>query len=157
VKIGNGDSMLPPGINVRGGGRGDGGYVVAAGSVIPAGEYRVAGSVLALAPLPGWLAHLLTRARTAETPQVTRRGPVPDAYVRAALEAEAAIVAATTKPGRNNQLNISAWNLARFPERDLPAGAILAVLGDAARRAGLPDTRIAPTIRSALRARRAGP
>jgi hypothetical protein len=153
--VGCADSMLPPLINVKGGRGNDGGYVVGAGSVIPAGEYRVVGSVLALASLPDWLAHLLTRPpRTEATPQATLTPRLPDRYAQAALEAEAAIVAATAKPGRNNQLNVSAWNLARFPERDLPAGVILAVLGDAARQAGLPDTRIGPTIRSALRARR---
>jgi hypothetical protein len=54
-KITNSTGRLPPLIDVRG----SGGYVVGAGSVIPAGEYRACGSVLALAPLPPWLAALL--------------------------------------------------------------------------------------------------
>jgi hypothetical protein len=67
--VGNGDSMLPPLVNVRGC-RGDGGYVVGAGSVIPDGEYRVRGSVLALATLPDWLAHLLTRPSPPRLPRL---------------------------------------------------------------------------------------
>jgi hypothetical protein len=152
-KIGNGDRNLPPLIDVRG----TGGYVVGAGSVIPGGEYRVCGSVLMLASLPGWLARLITEPPTADTPQVTRAVAAPGRYAQAALDRHAVKVAAATKPGRNNQLNASAWSLAGFPEPVLPAAAIIASLVPAAREAGLPEWRIWPTIQSALRARRGRP
>jgi hypothetical protein len=148
-KITNAPHGLPSLIDVRGAG----GYVVGAGSVIPGGSYQVQGSVLRLAPLPPWLGVLLTPPErgqpTAATPQVTR----PGSYAQAALAAEAARVAAHPEPGRNVQLNLSAWTLARFPESELPAGLILSVLGDAAQRAGLAEPEIGRTIRSGLRRR----
>jgi hypothetical protein len=155
-QIGNSTGALPKLIDVRGGGASNGGYVVGAGSVIPDGEYTVRGSVLALASLPGWLARLITDRPTAETPQVTGAVIAPDAYAQAALDAEAALVAAAPEGTRNDQLSRSAWTLARFPNRELPAGSILAVLGGAAAQAGLREPEIGRTIRSALRARRAG-
>jgi hypothetical protein len=155
-KVGNSRGALPKLIDVRGGGASNGGYVVGAGSVIPGGKYTVYGSVLALVTLPGWLAHLIARPpRTGATPQASRTGPVSDAYVRAALERQAAKVASATQPGRNTQLNASVYNLAaQFPEDALPAGAIIAAFREAGRQSGLPAWRIDPTIRSALRAAR---
>jgi hypothetical protein len=155
-KIGNGDRNLPSLIDVRGAG----GYVLGAGSVIPDGEYRACGSVLTLASLPGWLARLITE-RPGATPQAITSPMTPlgpgSRYVQAALDRHAAKVAAATKPGRNNQLNASVWSLAGFPEPVLPAAAIIASLVPAAREAGLPESRIWPTIQSALRARRGRP
>jgi hypothetical protein len=149
--ITNSRGSLPPLIDVRG----VGGFVLGAGSVIPDGEYRVCGSVLALASVPGWLARLITERPTGDTPQVTRTVPVSgDAYAQAALDAEAALVAAAPEGCRNNQLSRSAWTLARFPNRELPAGSILAALGGAAAQAGLSRREAERTIRSALRARR---
>jgi hypothetical protein len=150
-KIGNSPGGLPPLIDVRG----SGGYVVGAGSVIPDGEYRVLGPVLVLASLPEWLARLIAERPTPDTPQVTGPVTAPGAYARAALAAEAERVAAATEPGRNDQLNRSAWSLARFPNADLPAEVILAALGGAAYQAGLREPEIGQTIRSGLR-RRAG-
>jgi hypothetical protein len=48
-------SPLGPGIDVRGPGRKTGGYVVAPGSVVPAGEYRILRDH-PIADLPTWLA-----------------------------------------------------------------------------------------------------
>lgn len=59
---------------------------------------------------------------------------------RAALDAEAGIVASTPEPGRNVQLNESAYTLARFvASGQLSEHELTAVLIDAAARAGLPD------------------
>jgi hypothetical protein len=149
--IGNSPGRLPPLIDVRGAG----GYVLGAGSVIPPGEYRVAGSVRALAALPAWLARLITERPAPGTTPVTAIVLRPGAYVRAALDGEVTKVAATTEPGRNNQLNASVYKLAaRYPERVLPAAAIVPAFREAGRQAGLPDWRITPTIQSALRAAR---
>jgi hypothetical protein len=150
-KITNSTGGLPPLVDVRGAG----GYVVGSRSVIPGGEYQVCGSVRALASLPGWLARLVTWQPTADTPQVKGTPSLPDAYAQAALEAEAALVAAAPEGCRNHQLNRSAFTLARFPDSLLPASAILAALGGAAQQAGLREPEIGQTIRSGLR-RRAG-
>jgi hypothetical protein len=132
--------------------RGDGGYVVGPLSVIGGREYQVSGSVRALAPLPGWLARLC--APRSVTGHVTDHAPVNGAYAQAALDAEAALVAAAPEGCRNDQLNRSAHALGRFPNSQLPASAILAALGAAAQQAGLAEPEIGRTIRSALRARR---
>jgi hypothetical protein len=149
-KITNSAGSLPPLIDVRG----SGGFVVGAGSVIPAGEYTVRGSVLALATLPEWLARLITDRPTAETPQVTGTVIAPGAYAQAALDAEAALVAAAPEGCRNHRLFSSAYALARFPDRELPAAVIMPALRDAAHRAGLREPEVSRTIRSALRTRR---
>lgn len=150
VSVGS-NGGLAPGVDVRGAG----GYVVGAGSVIGGRRYRVAGSVLMLAGLPPWLAEPPAPARR-PPPAAAPAVEVPGKYVAAALEAEAALVASARQPGRNNQLNVSAWTLARFPAGELPDTVIHAVLGDAARQAGLDGDEITATIRSALRRRTGG-
>jgi hypothetical protein len=133
--------------------RGDGGYVVGPGSVIGGRPYQVANRGEAV-PLPEWLARLCVPRPV----PVAAPGPVPrspDRYAEAALELEAAVVAAAPEGCRNDQLSRSTFRLARFPERELPAATILAVLGPAAEQAGLREPEVGRTIRSALRARRA--
>ena len=70
--------------------RGDGGFVVAAGSVRPDGTYELIDDVDP-APLPPWLAGLAAKAK-ADPPAARTTAPAAGrsgAYVRAALEAEA--------------------------------------------------------------------
>jgi hypothetical protein len=141
--------QVAPRIDVRGAG----GYVVGPLSVIAGREYRLRGSVRALASLPAWLSALCV-PRPAPAPVPWAGPPASDAYAQAALDGEAVLVAAAPEGCRNDQLNRSAHALARFPDRELQAGAILAVLGAAAQRAGLREPEIGRTIRSALRARR---
>lgn len=150
VKITVSTGTVAPHVDVRG----VGGYVVGPGSVIDGRPYEVVnrGEVV---PLPGWLARLcVPRPVPVTVPGTVPRSP--DRYAQAALDAEAALVAAAPEGCRNDQLSRSAFALARFPERDLPAAAILPRLSGAAYQAGLREPEVGRTIRSALRARRTG-
>ena len=126
---------LPPLIDVRG----SGGYVLGAGSVIPAGEYRVCGSVRALASLPGWLARLITERPPAPVPR-----SVPGDH--AAL---AAWVAGQPHGNHNNGLY---WAACRVVEE----GGDPWPLVPAAVQAGHGETRARRTVLSALRRTRGG-
>lgn len=99
--------------------RAAGGYVVAPGSHVDlpdgAGAYKVANPAPP-APLPPWLAHLLTAppAPLLSAPSVA--GTVADlpAYVQAALKGEAERVTSAVTGGRNHALNKAAYNLGRL-------------------------------------------
>ncbi|MFG2002110.1 bifunctional DNA primase/polymerase [Spirillospora sp. NPDC048911] len=101
--------------------RATGGYVVAPGSHVDlpdgTGPYRVVNNVPP-APLPAWLARLLTPT-TAPTPVLGAKneaGEVADlpAYVQAALKGETERVTAAMTGGRNHALNKAAYNLGRL-------------------------------------------
>lgn len=109
------------GINVRG----DGGYVIMAPSQMADGRvYRVADEFdfWTFAAAPEWLLDLITaepekteEPRPEPGPQSEdrgrRTGSAIERYVAAAVEKECDIVARCSRGGRNNQLNISAFNL----------------------------------------------
>jgi len=109
------------GINVRG----DGGYVIMAPSQMADGRvYRVADEFdfWQFAPAPGWLLDMITaEPEKTEEPRPDpeqksedrgrRTGSAIERYVAAAVEKECEIVARCGRGGRNNQLNISAFNL----------------------------------------------
>ncbi len=136
-RFGNGRGALPAGIDVRGGGRGDGGYVLAAGSVLDrrayegkpelqaiVGDgkaYRVYNAAEVIEP-PGWLLEMLhqkpRRKRTSAEAchALLREWP---SVTQARLNAELSRIAQTSpgalrpgrdesKGGRNNQLHESA-------------------------------------------------
>ncbi|MBE9375575.1 bifunctional DNA primase/polymerase [Saccharopolyspora sp. HNM0983] len=94
--------------------RGVGGYVVAAGSVLPEGGYELIDDTPP-ADLPGWLAQAL-----APKPPVANSGPReiaavhPDSYVAAALAAEVDRVAAAPSGRQNHTLYEAALALGRF-------------------------------------------
>lgn len=101
--------------------RAAGGYVVAPGSFVDlpdgTGPYTVVNDAPP-APLPGWLADLLTAARNPALllSANPRAGAVADlpAYVQAALKGEAARVTDAEIGGRNHALNKAAYNLGRL-------------------------------------------
>lgn len=103
--------------------RGAGGYVVGPGSVVNGNTYRGCGEI-APAPLPDWLARLLTapKQRPATTPPRQPRPPAggprqPGAYAAKVLREELATILGA-KPGtRNNTLNKAAFNLGRHTAR----------------------------------------
>jgi hypothetical protein len=133
--------------------RGDGGFVVAAGSVRPDGAYELVNDRDPV-PLPGWLAALAAKAK------LSPRGPASGdgkggAYVRAALEAEVRAVVTARNGQRNDQLNKSAFALARFVPGQLSEAAYASALTEAAERAGLPGAEARRTIASALKGRTA--
>jgi hypothetical protein len=154
--------LAPPGSRVRNSAgwlgplidiRADGGYVIGAGSSIAGHAYTVLDQ-RPPAPLPGWLADLLVGA-PASTP-AGRAGPVPEgadgiAYAMAALREEARRVA-TAQPGtRNDTLNRAAFSLGQLAAAGLlPPLGVATVLGEAARRAGLPEDEARRTITSGM-------
>jgi Bifunctional DNA primase/polymerase, N-terminal len=129
-KVINSAGRLGLGIDVRAAG----GYVVGAGSVIPAGEYHVEGSVLALASLPPWLPGLLG------PPRITSPGP----QWRAGADGLAAWVAELPEGNRNAGLFWAACRAAG-------EGADPWALVPGALRAGLSDHEARQTVASAMR------
>ncbi|MFF5102016.1 bifunctional DNA primase/polymerase [Streptomyces sp. NPDC000134] len=127
-----------------------GGYVVAAGSVTPAGRYEtVCGSVPA--SVPGWLLSILRPAPA--RPAGPLRLPAVDGSraAVAALEAECAEVAAAPEGLRNTTLNRSAFKVGRFVAwGDLPRHVVEVAFQEAGQGAGLADAECRTTIRSAL-------
>lgn len=110
---------LPPigaGLDVRG----DGGHIIAPPSIHPSGQpytWRATGAD-SLAVAPDWLMQLTRhkpRPTISERAVATIRRPTnstsPGAYGRAALDAEAAALAAALPGTRNTALNRAAFNL----------------------------------------------
>ncbi|MEU4828729.1 bifunctional DNA primase/polymerase [Actinomadura sp. NPDC023710] len=142
-----------------------GGYVVAPGSFVDlpdgAGPYRIVNDVPP-APLPAWLARLLTAPRPAPSLGANSvAGTVADlpAYVQAALKGEAARVADAVTGGRNHALNKAAYNLGRLTGAGvLDHETAATVLFEAAAvhfgptRADVTPAEARATIRSALAA-----
>ncbi|GGN26201.1 bifunctional DNA primase/polymerase [Streptomyces fuscichromogenes] len=130
-----------------------GGYVVAAGSTTPQGAYDVAEAAI-VAPLPGWLAALLTEPVKPTGPPAL--APVRDGTkaARTALERECAIVAAATKggdKGRNNTLHESACKVARFVAwGHIPRHTVEEAIQAAGESTGLSAAECRTTIRSAM-------
>ena len=131
-QITNSAGRLAPRVDVRA----NGGYVVGAGSVIAGnGEYRVAGSVRALAPLPGWLAPLCTR------PEPRPRDPAEPA---GRIEHLAAWVAGQPHGNRNNALF---WAACRAVEEGHDPWPLVGAAVDA----GHDEARARRTVASAVR------
>jgi hypothetical protein len=151
--IRNSASQVGPMIDIRA----DGGFVVAAGSVRPEGAYELIDDSDP-APLPPWLATLAARAKEEPPPRrpVTSPADRSGAYLRAALGAELRAVATAPDGQRNDQLNRSAYALARFVAAgQLTEATLTAALTEAARHAGLGPGETQRTIASALKGRRA--
>jgi hypothetical protein len=121
VQLGNTAGKNPNGLGWLVDTRGHGGYVVAPGSVVVSpegtGRYEVTYDRPA-APLPGWLATLLTVHRP--TPPLechaTESGQVTDLdrYAVSALKGEVERVTDAVEGGRNAALNKAAYNLGRL-------------------------------------------
>jgi hypothetical protein len=109
--------------------RAHGGYIIASGSVVDlpgggAGRYEVTYD-RPPAPLPAWLAALLTRPRPHAPPLECRPaggGQVrePGRYARAALQGESDAVRAAAEGGRTHALNKAAYHLGQL----IAAGAL---------------------------------
>jgi hypothetical protein len=110
---GNSTGTLPEGIDVRG----SGGLVIAPGATLPDGRgYRIlSGTWNAIPELPAALAAFLKEKTTFGPSVPLPEGHAPEerdrAWALAALEGEFQKVAATTEPGRNDQLNKSACTM----------------------------------------------
>lgn len=129
-----------------------GGYVVAPGSITPAGPYAVLDDH-SPEPLPAWLHSLLTPSRSA----APSRAAIADRAVRAhryalrGLEAETASVTGAMQGERNSTLLSAARALGRFIAwGDLPRSVVEEALQQAGESAGLAPKACAATIRSGL-------
>jgi len=152
VVLRNTAALVGPGIDSRA----DGGYFVAAPSVRSEGRYRWVNWGTPPAELPEWL---LVKLRKPEPPKPV---PIPrsslDAIGDSLLRQKAEAVATARHETRNHVLNASAYALGRLVgARALDAAEVEAVLAGAARRSGLDEHEIMPTIRSGLTAGMARP
>ncbi|MFI1505183.1 bifunctional DNA primase/polymerase [Streptomyces sp. NPDC020597] len=129
-----------------------GGYVVAPGSATSDGTYEVTDDA-PVAPLPAWLATLLTEQ---PKPLTVDLAPVRDGTraARTALDRECAVIRAATEGGphgRNNTLHRSACKVARFVAwGDIPRHVVEQAIQGAGESTGLPPAECRTTIRSAL-------
>ncbi|GAA1779283.1 bifunctional DNA primase/polymerase [Luedemannella helvata] len=131
-----------------------GGYVVAAGSTVPAGRYEVTHDT-APAPLPGWLAERLRPAPLPPQEPVTvdigtgRRA----AYLNAAVTRSVAAIETAPDGTLNRTLYGASVALGQLVAGDaLCAAEVEAVLLDAAIVGGHPQAGALRTIRSGMRA-----
>lgn len=140
--------------------RGDGGYVVVPPSNL--GRYGYGWGVSPFASeggiwppmeMPDTLHELLFPTRKV-LPNGSAPTIVTTKYVDAALEREVAAVASASEGVRNDQLNRSAYALARFVRGGrLKASDYVSALTSAALRTGLGDSEIRATLASALNGR----
>ncbi|MFJ2017139.1 bifunctional DNA primase/polymerase [Streptomyces nodosus] len=127
-----------------------GGYVVAAGSITPAGPYEaLCGSVAV--PLPGWLHTILKPApKPAQAPSVAVAGQ-SRRYADVALASEAQNVATAQVGAREATLFRAARALGRFVAwGDLPRSVVEQALQAGGEAAGLSASECRATLRSAL-------
>ena len=138
--IRNSASLIGPQIDVRGAG----GYVVGAGSVVDGKPYELLDG-RPTAPLPGWIARLLTR------PPATPTQPGPRGDRRATPGRLGGLVrtVAEAKPGQRNDALY--WAACRAAELDgADPTEMTGALMDAALTAGLTESEARRTIVSAM-------
>src|SRR5271169_4342688 len=151
--LGNGRGRLAGhGIDIRGGGAGNGGYLVGPGSVHQTGViYTPVDSAMPIQPVPGWLAEVLRPAQPAEPARTTSHPASTFAALRGLVRV---VLDATPERDRNTRLF---WSACRAGEL-VSAGRVdevtaTGLLVDAATRTGLPEAEARRTIASGLRAR----
>ncbi|MEU8787871.1 bifunctional DNA primase/polymerase [Streptomyces sp. NPDC048643] len=127
-----------------------GGYVVAAGSITPAGAYEPLCGPEAV-PLPSWLQSVLRPAlKRSQAPSVTVAGQ-SRRYADVALTAEARNVASAQVGEREAKLFRAARALGRFVAwGDLPRHVVEQALQTGGEAAGLSASECRSTLRSAL-------
>lgn len=154
VDIPNSAGRLGSGVDIRG----DGGYIVAAPSVHPSGgRYRWHDEPSDPGPMTAWLVRLARPPARRPVRPVRLAGDV-SRYAAAALEAEAAAVAAAVDGTRNHTLNRAAFNLGTLVGTgQLNSEDVAGVLVDAALAAGLSAGEASRTVASGLDAGTAHP
>ncbi|MFF2923102.1 bifunctional DNA primase/polymerase [Streptomyces celluloflavus] len=146
VRLANTAGALGPLVDTRAWG----GYVVAAGSTTPTGPYEEESSA-EVAPLPGWLLHLLRPAPARPVAPLRLPAVSGSRAALAALEAECVVVAAAPDKQRNNTLNRCAFKVGRFVAwGDLPRHVAEDAFQAAGEARGLTAAECRATIRSAL-------
>ncbi|MCX4590877.1 bifunctional DNA primase/polymerase [Streptomyces sp. NBC_01549] len=127
-----------------------GGYVVAAGSITPAGPYKaISGPVTA--SLPAWLLSILKPAPVRPTGPLRLPAVNGSRAALAALERECAVVSAAPESKRNITLNRCAFKVGRFVAwGDIARHVVEDAFQAAGEAHGLPAAECRATIRSAL-------
>ncbi|MFD7405205.1 bifunctional DNA primase/polymerase [Streptomyces sp. NPDC059866] len=127
-----------------------GGYVVAAGSTLPAGRYEALSAPVA-APLPPWLQTVLQPApKSSQAPSMAVAGQ-SSRYAEVALANETRNVATAQQGSREAALFRAARALGRFVAwGDLPRHVVEQALQEAGETAGLTASECRSTLRSAL-------
>ncbi len=134
--------------------RADGGYVVAAGSVV-AGRVYVVAADRPPAPLPRWIDQRLRPATVATADSAVVLAAISDRsrYAEAALRQEIERVVAAEPGTRNHTLNTAAYSLGRLVAAGLlPENGTADALRHAGTSAGLADREATATVRSGLTA-----
>ncbi|MGW3487089.1 bifunctional DNA primase/polymerase [Streptomyces sp. NPDC001054] len=127
-----------------------GGYVVAAGSTTPAGNYEPL-NASEPAPLPAWLLSILQPVPAPSGAPLRLPAVDGSRAALAALERECAMVAAAPEGARNMTLNRSAFKVGRFVAwGDLPRHVAEDAFQGTGEAAGLTAAECRTTIRSAL-------
>jgi hypothetical protein len=168
--IGNSTSRLAPGLDIRGGGDGCGGYIVLAPSRTANGVYRWVetnspfDSHVKLAPFPQVLFELLRQPK--QKPSSWRDGLQNvkprgrgngSSYAGAALAGESARVMRSTNGTRNHSLSRAAYALGRLvADGRLDASTVEETLLPAGMATGLTESECRATISSGLKARGVG-
>lgn len=146
-----GNKPLGPLIDVRGGGNGDGGYVLGPGSVLGGRAYDVLDGQDP-APLPAWVADLLDPPAPPDVPRPVVSLSDARGSTRGRLVGLVSAVL-DAKPGERN--NVLHWAACRAAEMvatgRLDEQQVFDSLGVAAARTGLDDGEAGRTIASALR------
>ncbi|MFD8071893.1 bifunctional DNA primase/polymerase [Streptomyces sp. NPDC059718] len=127
-----------------------GGYVVAAGSIVPTGPYEAVGGPVAVS-LPRWLQSILEPApKPAQAPSMAVAGQ-SRRYADIALTNEMWNVASAQQGAREAALFRAARAVGRFVAwGDLPRHVVEQALQEAGETAGLPAAQCRSTLRSAL-------
>ncbi len=134
--------------------RGDGGFVVGAGSVHPSGavySWETSPAEVGFADAPPWLQAMVREETAAPAPPPRHDGAA--AYAEKAVDGELAALRRATVGGRNDQLNRAAYNIGTL----VGAGAIDEAtvqrhLLSTARAIGLAEAEAAATIKSGVAA-----
>ena len=139
------------GIDIRGGGAGNGGYLVGPGSVHQTGVvYTPADSTAPILPVPGWLAEVLRPAPHSDPAPGTRRPVSTFGALRGLVRV---VLEATPECDRNTRLYWSACRAAELVSAGrVDEATATGLLADAATRTGLPEAEARRTIASGLRA-----
>jgi hypothetical protein len=137
--------------------RGEGGYVVAVGSVHPSGErYEwldgYGPDKQSIRPAPKWLIESLTTPAHGATP-ITRSNIASSPYARVALRGELGRLVLAPEGQRNDVLNRAAFSLGQLIQSgELDAREALPPLVEVARWKGLTENEIEGTIESGINA-----
>jgi putative DNA primase/helicase len=158
ARVGNYVGRIGKGIDVRG----DGGYVVAAGSIHVSGaKYRfVEGRGLdefEIASAPDWLVRLV-RKDSSDRIETKKVDSIPEAkldraraYANSAFDREVDRIAKAPMHQRNHTLNVAAFKLGQLvPYGILDPAVVAQKLARVARNIGLDESEIEPTICSGL-------